>query len=113
MNGQLQLNFARFSMFNVLKMMRDVMEFQTKQKGLKLNIRINFKEQQAEAYTDMARLLQVLTNLLGNALKFTFQGSITLTVKRVVREGLRLFQIIVEDTGIGITEQMQKRLFQL
>nr|WP_256445094.1 ATP-binding protein [Shinella sp. XGS7] len=57
---------------------------------------------------DVTRLRQVLSNLLSNALKFTQQGSVTLSV---VREGA-LWRFTVRDTGIGIAEEAQGKLFQ-
>lgn len=61
---------------------------------------------------DSFRLRQVLTNLLGNAIKFTHQGNITLTIKvaQVIDQDIEL-NICVADTGIGITDQDLPRLF--
>jgi signal transduction histidine kinase/CheY-like chemotaxis protein len=56
---------------------------------------------------DPARLRQVLLNLLGNAVRFTEAGSITVTVAKVA-DG---FRFSVTDTGIGLTEEQQSRLF--
>ncbi len=57
---------------------------------------------------DRHRLTQVLVNLLGNALKFTAQGSVTLSVTAGA-DGVRF---VVSDTGIGISEAQRDRLFQ-
>ncbi|HTQ79750.1 MAG TPA: ATP-binding protein, partial [Thermoanaerobaculia bacterium] len=59
---------------------------------------------------DAARLRQVLLNLIGNAIKFTFKGSVRVTVT-LEGAGSRL-RFAVEDTGIGISERDQARLFQ-
>lgn len=62
---------------------------------------------------DPARIKQVLTNLLGNALKFTQKGYIELTVKGVELENdLFELQFLVEDTGIGIEEHSKHKLFR-
>ena len=58
--------------------------------------------------TDRHRLMQVLVNLLGNAIKFTHQGSVRLRVQRV---GAGV-EFSVQDTGIGLSEQQQQRVFQ-
>lgn len=58
---------------------------------------------------DPARIRQVLINLLGNALKFTERGSVTLTVDRI-DEGRRL-RFSVRDTGIGIAKELQSVIF--
>lgn len=61
---------------------------------------------------DEFRLKQILMNLVGNAIKFTTKGSVTLRLGPNInthRKGNLLFQII--DTGIGITKEQQKKLF--
>jgi signal transduction histidine kinase len=62
----------------------------------------------AQALGDPFRLKQVMTNLLGNAIKFTATGGVTIACD-AVREGWRLS---VTDTGIGMSEQTRARLFQ-
>ncbi|MFT3857553.1 MAG: response regulator [Aquabacterium sp.] len=57
---------------------------------------------------DAMRVRQVLHNLLGNAIKFTEQGSVTLRVERV---DASLVRFVVEDTGIGIPEAEQAHIF--
>jgi signal transduction histidine kinase len=57
---------------------------------------------------DRDRLRQVFTNLVGNAVKFTEQGSVRI---RVARVGAHL-QVCIEDTGIGMTEEELGRLFK-
>ena len=58
--------------------------------------------------TDRHRLMQVLVNLLGNAIKFTHRGSVTLRVK-CLNHGV---EFSVEDTGIGIDAAQQARIFE-
>src|SRR6202790_168194 len=62
----------------------------------------------AQARGDPFRLKQVMTNLLGNAIKFTATGGVTIACT-AVEEGWR---ISVSDTGIGMSEQTRGRLFQ-
>ncbi len=62
---------------------------------------------------DIKRLIQVLSNLIGNAIKFTEQGMVRLTIKCLShkeQEAQLLFSI--QDTGIGLTPEQQNRLFQ-
>jgi signal transduction histidine kinase len=58
--------------------------------------------------TDRHRLMQVLVNLLGNAIKFTHQGQVTLRVQKVP-EGVKFS---VQDTGIGIHDDQKLRIFE-
>ena len=63
---------------------------------------------------DPLRLAQVLTNLMGNAVKFTEEGEIELTVGHLCREGGRArLDFSVRDTGIGLTPEQCSRLFQV
>ena len=62
---------------------------------------------------DALRLKQVLINLLGNAIKFTESGRVTLSVTRVGGTAeVPLLEYAVEDTGIGLTPEQQSLLFQ-
>jgi signal transduction histidine kinase len=58
--------------------------------------------------TDRHRLMQVLVNLLGNAIKFTHQGGVTLRVS-AVDGGV---EFAIQDTGIGIASDQQQRIFE-
>lgn len=65
-----------------------------------------------EIVSDQKRLRQVLSNLVGNAVKFTDHGSVKVTVdKQVINEQLML-QFCVTDTGIGIPEEFQSDIFK-
>ena len=77
-----------------------------RQKRLKLNLDIDREVDFCLA--DKLRLQQILVNLLSNAVKFTQEGSVTL---RITPQGQNL-QFSVIDTGIGISEANQKKLFQ-
>ena len=61
---------------------------------------------------DQTRLLQILSNLTSNALKFTENGAVSVEVKLVKKTGKKnLIKVEVYDSGIGISEEDQKRLF--
>lgn len=80
-------------------------------------LEIDYDEQLGTMYADQTRMRQVLTNLLGNAAKFTTNGKITLTVKREKLESspdapFGTISFIVSDTGIGMSLSQQKQLFQ-
>jgi adenylate cyclase len=57
------------------------------------------------------RLRQVLFNLLSNACKFTKQGEVKLRARRV-RNGRDWIELVVSDTGIGMTPEQQAKLFE-
>ncbi len=62
---------------------------------------------------DPGRVRQVLTNLIGNAVKFTGRGEVSITVSlESSREGSAVLKFEVSDTGIGISKEAQKSLFE-
>ncbi len=61
-------------------------------------------------YADEMKLMQIISNLISNALKFTKKGVISLNL--VYEEESRNLQIIVEDTGLGINPEKQAHLFE-
>ena len=69
-----------------------------------------------EIRSDPVRLRQVLTNLVGNAVKFTEHGSVTVSVNRLGHpdeaEGYCRLEFAVADTGIGIPDDVKERIFQ-
>jgi signal transduction histidine kinase len=61
---------------------------------------------------DSLRVRQILTNLIGNAIKFTEEGGVSLWIDRVESEGRPHLRIRVSDTGMGIPESKRERLFK-
>jgi CheY-like chemotaxis protein len=120
-NGTLSLKNQLFSIKKLLKNIADLVEFQAKHKGLDFKVTNNLGNK-ALVFCDPLRIQQILLNLLGNAIKFTPIGSITLTVKAidnnpevlpVLLDGYNLVEFSVRDTGIGIREEDLKKLFKL
>ncbi len=62
--------------------------------------------------TDRTKLRQVILNIISNAAKFTEQGTITLSARRTSRDGRRLLEVAITDTGIGMNEEQLSRIFQ-
>ena len=75
------------------------------------NVELLFEEYLPECtiYTDKNRLVQVLTNFMNNAIKFTSKGSITLGYQQVDDNYLKFY---VRDTGIGIPADKQETVFE-
>jgi hypothetical protein len=84
---------------------------QAQQKGLELTILTPSTRDPILILGDYQRLLQVLLNLVGNAIKFTPSGSVTVRTDIVPGKPYRA-KIRVADTGIGVSLEKQQRLFQ-
>jgi PAS domain S-box-containing protein len=101
--------------FDVVKMVREISELlssQAKAKGVELVWDTN-GEKSYGLIGDSGRIRQVLTNLLGNALKFTEQGRVEVKLRlRGENETVRRLELEVIDSGIGISPEIQARLFQ-
>ncbi|MFP5077766.1 response regulator [Rhizobium sp. YIM 134829] len=87
--------------------LRHMFEPLAKNKGLDFTIEVA-EDAPAVVETDPQRLEQVLKNLLANALKFTEKGSVSMQIRPT---GDRQLAISVIDTGIGIAEEQQRRIF--
>jgi CheY-like chemotaxis protein len=117
-SGKFALENVPFSFSDMIKNLWDLIAFKAEEKGLALNLRIS--DQVPEALEgDPLRLGQILINLCNNALKFTERGSITLAVdidnSPFVNEdgGKSIYlRFMVEDTGIGMTPEQQRKLFK-
>jgi len=83
-------------------------------KGKKLKLRLNLDKSLQKTYLgDPFRIRQILTNLIGNAFKFTEEGYIEISAKKKSKRGKSvLLQIDVTDTGIGIAKEKQQLIFK-
>ncbi|GBG14729.1 ATPase [Novimethylophilus kurashikiensis] len=108
--GRVQLNNEAFNVGNMVRDVMDMMEIRSREKGLRL---ILDQSSQFPSYikADEARLRQILINLVGNAVKFTQQGGVTVRLGVLAPLKDKLL-IEVEDTGPGISIEEQQHLFQ-
>jgi signal transduction histidine kinase len=104
--GQLTLTIGDYSVGAMVQSVVAATESLAKAKGLEL--RAEVAPAMPLGQGDERRLTQVLLNLVGNAIKFTDAGSVTLTA--LAREGM--FKLAVRDTGPGIAESDQARIFE-
>ena len=81
-------------------------------KGLELIFDID-RNVPVMAYGDPVRLRQIITNITGNAIKFTESGEIYLHAAMVTGElGQSLLKILIRDTGVGIAKEVQAKVFE-
>ncbi|MDB5540998.1 MAG: hypothetical protein JWQ89_2725 [Devosia sp.] len=109
--GKLDLETIDFSLPDVLEHVRSVLAPQAAERGLDLNFELD-AHSPPTLRGDPTRLTQVVLNLVGNALKFTQRGGVTVSVTRRLASGERdRFRFDVRDTGIGIPAEKQAVLF--
>ena len=110
--GKLALKPKEFSFHNLINKLVATQAQKIEKKNLSINI--NIDPDIPDGLTgDALRIQQVLLNLLGNAIKFTEKGEISVTATVVEKTGLRvLLDIAVEDTGIGIPADVQEHIFE-
>ncbi len=108
--GKLELAVAPFHLRSLLMGLKDLYGKQAQAKALRFELLIA-PEIPEVVQTDASRLQQVLQNLLANAIKFTSSGYVRLLVTLEMEFEHTNLHFVVEDTGIGIEETQQRKLF--
>ncbi|MBN2196675.1 MAG: substrate-binding domain-containing protein [Polyangiaceae bacterium] len=109
--GRLDLERIRFRLDEVLQQVVTATGIGAAKKGLELIVDVDPAVPEL-LRGDPLHLSQVLTNLASNAVKFSFQGGVALRVELVGATESPTIRFLVEDTGIGMTEAEQQRLFR-
>ncbi len=109
---RISLEQAEFDFAVVVAGVVDILTPQAREKGLELKYEID-PELHNNYLGDYGRLRQVMVNLVGNAIKFTSQGSITIKIKRVGGDDRESrLRTEIKDTGIGIAPESIAKLFR-
>jgi CheY-like chemotaxis protein/CHASE3 domain sensor protein/putative methionine-R-sulfoxide reductase with GAF domain len=118
--GKLDIHSAEINISELSKTMQNLFQPQVQNKGLAFKVEIS-AQCPKYVFTDRLRLEQILKNFLSNAIKFTHSGVVTLTFDRpdakldLSSSGLArdsAIAISVQDTGIGIPDNMKNRVFE-
>lgn len=117
--GKMELDLGPVQLDELMTAVRDFTENQATQKNLSLAIELPPTLDDVIIYGNYQRLLQVMLNLVGNAIKFTHEGGVTITAE-VTRKKLKfkdqefpgMVKVRVADTGIGVSLDKQDKLFQ-
>jgi CheY-like chemotaxis protein/nitrogen-specific signal transduction histidine kinase len=109
--GKIELEAIDFSITELLAQVRSLLTPLAVERGLELRFEAD-DHASPRVRGDPMRLRQVLINLVGNGIKFTRRGGVTVTVThRTMADRRERFHFEVRDTGIGITEEKRKLLF--
>lgn len=110
--GKLNLEKTQFELSGLLQNLADLFALESERKGVELILLVD-PEVPNQLLGDPLRISQVLNNLVGNALKFTEQGEICITINLLnQKEQHCTLEISVADTGIGINPEHRARLFK-
>ncbi len=109
--GKVRFENIDFDLPSRIEELRKTFEHRTKEKGL--NFLIEFAENvPLTVKGDPYRLNQILFNLVGNAIKFTPSGQVSIAIKAIPGGEQMNLEFSVTDTGIGIPENQQAKIFE-
>ena len=111
--GKLELEAVDFDLKKILEEVVDLIGHQASDKGVELSLYISLNSPSI-MLGDPNRIRQILINLLGNAIKFTHRGEISIRVNGILtsEKGVYRYKVAVRDDGIGITRPNQEKLFK-
>jgi len=117
--GRMELELGPVRLDDLIQDVEDFTQNQAQQKNLSLNIELPATNDEVILFGNYQRLLQVMLNLVGNAIKFTHKGGVTISAE-IIRRRIKfkdqelpgLVRVRVADTGIGVALDKQDRLFQ-
>jgi two-component system sensor histidine kinase/response regulator len=109
--GKVDLEELDFDLCDCVEGVLKTLAFRADEKGLELLGEVS-SDISEMVVGDPGRLRQILINLIGNALKFTVEGEVGLTVKtELIEEKAAVLHFIVSDTGVGIAPEKLKSIF--
>jgi len=109
--GQMELDPAPFKMGEAIEDVATLVSSKVAEKDLELVVRID--PNLPEMFVgDVGRIRQIVTNLMGNAVKFTESGHVFVDVSGTVEHSQAKLKIAIEDTGIGIPQEKADRVFE-
>jgi signal transduction histidine kinase/CheY-like chemotaxis protein len=110
--GQIELENAEFDLAELFSQIISTLLIKAQEKKISLNYFID-KDVPRKVYGDSSRLSQIIYNLVGNGIKFTAVGSVTLRVKVLSIDPANCLHLhfLVEDTGVGLSIEQQQKIF--
>mgnify|MGYP003278076745 CR=1 FL=1 len=109
-SGKMELRYDSVDLAALLCDLEAMFRDQAAEKGLALEFENGYRKRRC-LNADSLRLSQVLVNIIGNAVKFTDQGSVVVRIETVNEEPNAVLRFSVTDTGIGIEEAAMTRIF--
>ena len=80
------MNITSFRLYELISDIKDIIETQAELKGIKFNVKVNFSKQKDDITSSREKIMQLLLNILTNALKFSLKGHISMIIQKKVLE---------------------------
>ncbi len=112
--GKMVIENDYFDSYKMFEEIKSIFSVKIAEKGLKFQIAID-EHFPGQVYADEVRFRQVMFNIIGNAIKFTESGFIRIEAKAEIKNNENCvadITILIEDSGIGIKENQQSRIFE-
>ena len=106
-SGQMRVNLKVMNVNASLRNLNDLFKIKEMTSAVKLDLKFSLEDEETNIITDDTKLIQILTNLINNAIKFTPGG----TIEYGYHHKGSFLEFFVNDTGIGIPEDQQSRIF--
>ncbi len=106
-SGQVRLNIQKINLNDELRKLSEQFSYKQKPHGISLILETPLADRNADILTDSTKLIQILSNLINNAYKFTKKGKINFGYN--LKDGF--LEFFVKDTGVGIPPEHQDRVF--
>ena len=110
-SGEVELEEKNFSLQKAFQHIISIMSARAQEKQLEFSF--DYEDlKDVSLYGDPIRIRQILLNLVGNAIKFTNQGHVKVSVSKRIKAGRDILECKIEDTGIGIKEDQLEQVFE-
>ena len=111
--GKLQLSYEGINLRALINDIQQIFSVKATEKGIQLLATVDESVPEAIAF-DEVRLRQILFNMVGNAIKFTEQGHVSIQVSSILSDEQKIQLVLqIQDTGIGIAPENQTRIFDI
>ncbi len=108
---QEKIQLEQISLNNLLTELLTEFSTRADEKNIALYLHRNLSDEDSKIYSDRAKLSQIFSNLLSNALKFTFRGNVEFGYEIIENQDIKQIRFYVKDTGIGIPFDVHDKIF--
>ena len=106
-SGQAKVNLKEVNLNSTLKSLKEQYSINGKQNNVSINLKTTLPDIESVVLTDRTKLVQILSNLINNAIKFSKNGHIDFGY--IIKD--EFLEFFVKDTGIGIPQEYHSRIF--